>query len=445
MEKSSLHKLSLRLLDDEAKRRENDDENNYKRRPRREHRHIFTIADMQGAACQVDAGRDLIPHIWREGELACLFGAPNVGKTVLARQFMLEIAENTTHEVAYFDLENNNDQFAFGYSRLKGLDTYKTYPTNATIYRIDSYSDDRDYTTEEILRQMEGWIISRRHTVVIIDDISHICSTGNSEKAVRAMRTLKRWTLKYRIAILVIAHSHYRQPDSLISLRQLGTNPEYAYTFDSIFAIERTNFYRSKRVSHYIKQLKNRLRPVTYDENNVLPLSLRRIDNIWIGFRVIEDTGNEHEYLRAADPFVNDEQVNDMVIEHASKYHSVRYIAQTLHISKSRVQRIIDRNRKAIMEKIQQKPYALNTDYLPEPQISRDPDKPAEPSTRSFFYSNEDPYDWNNPGITLAPVQILTTNCPATKPTPEIPVLPTSKTTVPTSTTAEQSEAPTTH
>ena len=382
----------------------------YDGRQRRDRQPLFAPVSFSRYTRTEALGRPLIPHLWYEGELACLFGEPNVGKTTLARQIMLEITENTQHSVIYFDLENNRHHVANAYSSDNRW-IYKEYCDRGYFYTINDFCPAERYTPKNIMDEIEEKLANAEATVIIIDDISHICSIKSDERSKRVMQTLKQWTIRFKVSILVIAHSRYRQPDSLVSIRQLGTNPEFAYVFDSIFAIERTNFYRSKRVSHYIKQVKSRMEPITYTDTNVLPLSMRMIDTLWLGFRVVEnETRNEHEYLRAADPFLTEEQIADAVVQHAALYHSVRYTANALHIPKSRVQRIIDRNRDRILAKIREQAAARLTEADPEPMehisvevLECHPD----PSTRSYYFSrDEDSQSFDAPK--LAPVRILT-------------------------------------
>ena len=63
-----------------------------------------------------EAGGDeaLIPHqakplygaLWFEGEMACMFGDTNIGKSAFAYQIACYVAEQTNLRVGYFDFEN---------------------------------------------------------------------------------------------------------------------------------------------------------------------------------------------------------------------------------------------------------------------------------------------------------------------------------------------------
>lgn len=57
--------------------------------------------------------------LWNEGEIACLFGDPNIGKSLLANQIANEAAA-MGHQVLYVDFENPDIHFHSRYTSKEG-------------------------------------------------------------------------------------------------------------------------------------------------------------------------------------------------------------------------------------------------------------------------------------------------------------------------------------
>ena len=62
--------------------------------------------------------RDLYWGLWHEGEIGCLFADSGTGKSILAVQMGMEIAE--TDKVLYIDCELSDKQFQLRYTSEEG-------------------------------------------------------------------------------------------------------------------------------------------------------------------------------------------------------------------------------------------------------------------------------------------------------------------------------------
>ena len=119
---------------------------------------------------------DLWHGLWYQGEMACLFGEPNVGKTILAMQIANELNKRGL-KTLYFDFENAAHQFKsryktdkFNYSTGDGEFIVKPLNPNYSTAPLDSRS---------ILDYIKKDFVTERAPVIIIDDITHLIGSGD--------------------------------------------------------------------------------------------------------------------------------------------------------------------------------------------------------------------------------------------------------------------------
>jgi len=234
---------------------------------------------VQSARQDIDstlAPQSLWHGLWHQGEMCCLFGEPNVGKSVLANMMAYEIASSGL-PVLYIDFENSPHQAAARYHNPNDEHSQLYIPDNISFVTVNpclNYRNTRDYSM--VLDAIEREFVTRVTPVVIIDDISHICPLRDCTAAQEVMRRMRQWIIKYSVSILVIAHAVRHRSACPLTITSLFGASHTAYCFDSIFAIGRD--LRDDKC-RYIKQLKSRITAINYGDNNVISVKLLKAGN----------------------------------------------------------------------------------------------------------------------------------------------------------------------
>jgi archaellum biogenesis ATPase FlaH len=237
--------------------------------------------------------KQLFGSLWREGEVAILFGETATGKSILATQIAESIARgiNVTRPpkaplltkegwqsrpesgltgwfspeetakaqpVLYFDLERTLAQFQERYSirRSPTSDRRIKYKFFRNFNRLDlAHIDDAAndikgdlnlFCRNAIRRQIE----QNAARVVIIDNISYLSRATSNSAGASLIKTLKLWANLYNVSILAVAHKPDRGRPRPLSLADL---PPYASLADTVFAIAKSSMAPDIR---YIKHLK---------------------------------------------------------------------------------------------------------------------------------------------------------------------------------------------
>ena len=286
---------------------------------------------------------DLWHGLWYQGEMACLFGEPNVGKTILAMQIANEVCRRGL-KTLYFDFENAAHQFKPRYSTDKY--DYMSNDASFIVKPLNPSHSTAPLDSRSILDYIKKDFVTERAHVIIIDDITHLIGTGDQADVRHVLNTLRSWTQHYLVSILVLAHSKRRKWSSLTTIDSLAGSFEYSYAFDSIFSLTRANEYNAQNnnVTHYIKHHKNRMGPVLYNDMNVITAQFGRDeDNGFLQFNELYTGGNERQLLRdnGYDTF---EKINQAILHYKSLHFSTREIAGIVGCSQSHVSRTIRRN-----------------------------------------------------------------------------------------------------
>ena len=285
---------------------------------------------------------DLWHGLWYQGEMACLFGEPNVGKTILAMQIANELNKRGL-KTLYFDFENAAHQFKsryktdkFNYNTGDGEFIVKPLNPNYSTAPLDSRS---------ILDYIKKDFVTERAPVIIIDDITHLIGSGDQADVRYVLNTLRSWTQHFMVSILVLAHSKRRKPSSLTTIDSLAGSFEYSYAFDSIFSLTRANKYNEEHhnITHYIKHHKNRMGLVSFNELNVITAQFGRDENNgFLQFNNLYTGGNERQLLRD-NGYKNYDEINKAIIQYHNLHFSTREIANLVGSSQTHVCRTIHR------------------------------------------------------------------------------------------------------
>lgn len=277
----------------------------------------------------------LVPNLWNEGELACLFAESNVGKSI----FAVQIAENiaTTQRVLYFDCELSDRQFQVRYSDSETSQVHE-FPENLLRATIAPERLEEGDFCENFLRDLEIEAMATGAKVIILDNLSYACITSEKgDDAGKFMLRLKRIQMMHGWSILVIAHTPKKEPYTPINANDLAGSKKLFNFFDSVFAIGKS---RGDDGFRYLKQLKYRVGEFTYTDENVGVFELVKGDD---GNLMLHFQGFDEEYNQLFRSTAYDSADEEVVVELRKEGLSVRAIAEETGISRSSVQRILKR------------------------------------------------------------------------------------------------------
>ena len=219
----------------------------------------------------------LFSEFFYEQEICILFSDTNMGKSILAVQIADSIStgipidgfkmEAQKQKVLYFDFELSDKQFQNRYS----FEYNNNYKFDDNFIRIEINPDaeiKEDLSYEEIIKQaIEGEIKKSNAKVLIIDNITYL--KGDNEKAKDAlllMKYLKQLKNKYKLSLLVLAHTPKRDQSKQINLNDLQGSKMLMNFCDSSFAIGQCSQDKSMK---YLKQVKTRNSEMIYNYENV--------------------------------------------------------------------------------------------------------------------------------------------------------------------------------
>ena len=309
----------------------------------------FDAQELSSMAARSFPAVDLWHGLWYQGEMACLFGEPNVGKTILAMQ-IANVLSKRGLKTFYYDFENAAHQFKARYK------TDKSDPNssdgNYIVKPLNPNYSNAKLDSRSVLEYIKKDFTTERAPVIIIDDITHLIGSGDQADVRYVLNTLRSWTQHFLVSILVLAHSKRRKPSSLTTIDTLAGSFEYSYAFDSIFSLTRANQYNAEHnnITHYIKHHKNRMGPVIYHDLNVITVKFGRDENNgFLQFNDFYTGGNERQLLRDYG-YSTSEQINKAILQYKKLSFSTREIANIVGCSQSHVSRTI-RKHQDILDK----------------------------------------------------------------------------------------------
>ena len=306
---------------------------------RNEGREIFKAKSLMTIVKDTQPPVDLWHGLWHQGEMACLFGEPNVGKTILAMRIAADIIRRE-QRVLYFDFENSEHQLVPRYTEVDKEENFAKFLEVLTLDHANAHLKDKKHSLLDYIRRE---CIIREVNCLIIDDITHLFTSGNPQDVRNVLNTLHAMTKQLRLSILVLAHSRKKGSSQLATIEQLAGSFECAYSFDSIFSLNRTNRYNDKvrGISHYIKQHKTRMARVIYDDENVISLNMRfDEDSSSLTMCDFATGANERQLVRDYG-FYTEEEIINAIIAFKEKCYTIREIAEIVGVSKSKVGRIL--------------------------------------------------------------------------------------------------------
>lgn len=287
---------------------------------------------MQEAAQRPDP-KPLWRCFWYEGEVCCLFSDSNLGKSIYGVQIAADIANSA--KVIYFDFELSDKQFQLRYTDTTGFGDIHRFPDNFLRCEIDPVLMSGGVFEERIVNDIEEAALRNGAKVIIIDNLTWIESASEKgEEAAQLMMRLMQMKRRNDFSILVVAHTPKRDLSRPISQNDLAGSKKLFNFFDSCFTIGRSAKDESLR---YIKQIKVRHGAFEYGGEKVLDCEIAK-DGDWLHFRTL-GVSSEAEHLMSRSQ-KDDEKLKADALALKEQGRSLREIADTLHISKSKAERL---------------------------------------------------------------------------------------------------------
>jgi RecA-family ATPase len=300
--------------------------------------------DWMKMARHTTAPRRLFGELWYEHELCILFADTNMGKSFLAVQLGIALANGQAIapfaadldrglRLLYIDFELNTKQFELRYRDDEKGCSHNFGPRffRAEFNPMTELSPPFK-TYDHMLNSAIESAINKTHAeVLIIDNLT--CLRSGTEKAADAlplMKHLKYLKTKFNLSILVLAHTPKRNPTKPITRNDLQGSKMLINFCDSSFAIGESHADKELR---YLKQIKQRNTHEIYGAENVCLCKLVR-KNWYLQY---EFTGNarENDHLGRSD------YVQARVKELSLAGYSQRQIGKALQVSKTTVCRVL--------------------------------------------------------------------------------------------------------
>lgn len=263
---------------------------------------VQTVNQWMYEGLQSPKSRPLFGPILHEFEVAILFANTGKGKSTFSYQIfdaistgipMFDLA-TTKLKGLYIDFELSSSSLVTRYTDSE--DTPYAFNDNFLRGEIDYSTIDIHGVSIEngILNHIEAEVVKHKPSVICIDNISFI--SVNNEKSKDALTLLKgllKISRSLKVAILVLAHRpKVQDPSFAITLDHLAGSKSLSNFCDVCFAIC-DSVHSPNQV--YIKELKNRNRPITFDTENVIECKIVKDDN-FLKFEKI-GIGKEADHL----------------------------------------------------------------------------------------------------------------------------------------------------
>jgi hypothetical protein len=193
-----------------------------------------------------------------------------------------------------------------------------------------------------ILEQIEKKIIKRRLEVVVIDNLTALLKRiTEAEDALEFMDKLGEIKLRYNISMLVIGHTPKRDLSKPLTEDDMSGSKQLINFCDSAFAVGKSMKESDVR---YLKQIKTRNAEYKYGSENVVTFRVVK-NGSYLCFEFI-GFDDEKEHLRArSEAEINELNEKIIALHQSDPNLSYAEIAKRLNTSKSKVARVIQKNR----------------------------------------------------------------------------------------------------
>lgn len=302
---------------------------------------VACAGDFARQALSQRSPRSIYDTFFYEGECCIMFADTNSGKSILAVQIANSAAENLNLNVIYFDLELSSKQFAMRYTN----DTGEIAKFSQCFLRaeLDYNAYNGDNFEDAIIESIENTILYYDANLIVIDNITFLCL--QSEAGVDAgalMLKLMEMKRKLGITMLVVAHTPKRQLNEPLTQNSLAGSKRIANFADSIFAVGRSSIAEDMR---YIKQIKSRNSAIIYGSDNVISCCIERVNGM-LAF-VPVGVSAERDHLQPSKA-ATDKDLEEKILSMVNDGKSYSFIASQLGLSKSKVFRVVEKQKSSL-------------------------------------------------------------------------------------------------
>lgn len=256
--------------------------------------------------------------------MTIVFAGPGVGKSIFAFQLGMALAEGKSvfpkvlenaHaqplEVLFLDMELFDKELQGRYTNSEDHKRRTVFSKN--FKRVDPNPDFLEYPDEDMDKYIKNQIeqIVRTHTpdVFIVDNLTALSSESASDPniAIKIMRFLKKLRTKYKLTILVLAHTtkQSNKQESLELYRMKGASAIQDFA-PTIFGIGE-NF--NQPGCFYMKQLKGRNSERSFGKENVIRVMIDKPDGVTLKY-VFDGLDHEDNCLSA---FLDSNDQDEMI------------------------------------------------------------------------------------------------------------------------------------
>ncbi len=329
-----------------------------------------TIAQTLADAKELPELTPLFGNLLHQGELVILYGDAGTGKSVLAMQIGLGVAQNknvitsmTNHpsydefqsgtidglsnnskkqlKVLYYDFELSERQFEMRFQDLnldECQEAFKRVTPSRGLREVYGQANFTDFVIYEIRKNVE----QESADMIILDNITwlNMQSTADANVAIRIMRELDTLKHEKNLTILVIAHTPKRLKFTPLTQNDLAGSKLLANFADGMIAIGKSAKNSNYR---YIIHTKSRSTEEIFHYKNVITCNLQKYDEGLKYYFVCFDYESNHLTI---DENERKQSKKELIIELNTDGLSLRKIAQVVGISHQQVKRIIEKYKK---------------------------------------------------------------------------------------------------
>ncbi|MEQ1607255.1 MAG: AAA family ATPase [Pyrinomonadaceae bacterium] len=291
----------------------------------------------------VEPSKMLLGDLWREGELAVLYGDTSSGKSLLAVQLAEAIARGRSIEpfemtagaqkVLLLDLGRTREQFSRRYMAESDSDEVagKRYEFSPDLKRGFLKN------AVQIAPGKLGPAIERSGAkIVIIDSLAYLQKYAIPRETVVAMRELRRLQKRFGLSILVLMNTSRVVNKRGISAGDIPCSSVVTSYADNVFAVGRSG---SKSAVRYLKHIKNSLDDTIYGAAHVPYFAIIAEGGVFPSFHYIGVAGEMT--LRSHDNDHWEWQRIRSIKRLSDEGKTIREIAAELEIARSTVQRLL--------------------------------------------------------------------------------------------------------
>ncbi len=298
-----------------------------------------------------EPGVPLVENFIITGELTLMAGPNNVGKSIQAIQWGVDVARGHKR-VLYIDWELSYQQHK---------PRYEGYPWPEYFARSSRQKFwEQDMGTDDLINILGNMVEEYQPALLIIDNITAIEGTGDTTQAVDA-KAVMEWLTEFKriqpdMGILVLMHTVKIKKYMPLSLKDVRGSGVYSDLTDSVVIMNRVKPTEADETPQvYLKQEKTRTGRTVYGEHNCL---VKRIANSqdanFLHFTTVGDRYNEEElvsggdHISERDRFKIEDQTRARIAWRLKLTHNFTHddLAELLEFKhKSRVTEMFQRNK----------------------------------------------------------------------------------------------------